>query len=442
MKKLFLFFVINLLILSATIAQIPQKAFTLSNSLADLWHEGKIDQVVRSSIELDSLYAPFFVSRIHNTFSQMMKREEYDNCMKYLDTLVDEKNEKVNKVVEGVHLWGKTLKYTEKSDYEKVVDELLKLLEKGATPVSKINRYCLLIIQKLEKSNTVDKTVLQRLLIKNIEQLEKYEFIEKIAEGKESRKRAWYRYVLCESYHMAYRLNQNNEKYLERASFYSPDLTDITNKSYFFYDLALITGDVDNVGYKFQYYQHLMKNQRIEEGLEVMAAIAFKEPLDRNIKLLKECYVKKNRDVPFKQFWMKYINGHCKVVPANVDKLLNTDIKLEKKDGEWKFIDVWGTWCSPCVGGLPEIQKYYESNEKKQQSKVHVLTFSYGSRKLAEFMKMKKYTFPVVEVNNEVIKAFHITSYPTKILITPEGKYLTLPYRVDWKKYIKNYSLM
>ena len=54
-------------------------------------------------------------------------------------------------------------------------------------------------------------------------------------------------------------------------------------------------------------------------------------------------------------------------------------------------------------------------------------------------MTKNKYSFPVAEINDKVISALNISSYPTKILITPQGNYLKIPIGVDWKKYIENY---
>ncbi|MCU4163769.1 TlpA family protein disulfide reductase [Carboxylicivirga caseinilyticus] len=234
-------------------------------------------------------------------------------------------------------------------------------------------------------------------------------------------------------------LDKDKVENLEKAAFYSPDQLDLTNKSYFFYDAVLLTGNTNDVDYKMKYYKHLVENDLVDKALGVISAIAFEKPLDENINQLKSCYSKLQSNQPFGQYWLNYINSNCKQVPQLSSEF--SDIKLQEKSGQWKFIDIWGTWCKPCVGGLPAIQEFYDKSKKTNSSKIQVLTFSYDSQRLNEFMQENEYTFPVFEVNNEVIKAFNITHYPTKLLITPQGKYLEIPSKVDWENYIKNYSL-
>lgn len=57
-------------------------------------------------------------------------------------------------------------------------------------------------------------------------------------------------------------------------------------------------------------------------------------------------------------------------------------------------------------------------------------------------MNKNNYTFPVSEINNQITQLFKVSSYPTKILISLDNKYLKIPFGVNWKEYMKNYTLI
>lgn len=57
-------------------------------------------------------------------------------------------------------------------------------------------------------------------------------------------------------------------------------------------------------------------------------------------------------------------------------------------------------------------------------------------------MTENNYTFPVSEIDKQTNDLFEVSGYPTKILISPDGNFIKIPFGVDWKTYIKNYTLM
>ncbi len=55
-------------------------------------------------------------------------------------------------------------------------------------------------------------------------------------------------------------------------------------------------------------------------------------------------------------------------------------------------------------------------------------------------MTQRKYNFPVAMGNKDILKTFNVLGYPTKVLITPEGKYIKIPLNMDWVDFIKQYA--
>jgi thiol-disulfide isomerase/thioredoxin len=115
-------------------------------------------------------------------------------------------------------------------------------------------------------------------------------------------------------------------------------------------------------------------------------------------------------------------------------------IDFGKTSQKWTYIDVWATWCLPCVKELPEIELFYLKIKNNPNCNLDLYTFSYNSTELEKFIAKKNYTFPVSEIDEDLIKKLGVSAFPTKYLLSPERKYLEIPHG-NWQEYIKNYTL-
>ena len=443
MKKLFLTLLISLTLISANFAQIPKEAFDLTNSLSGLWKNGEIDKAVESSIELYRLYPPMFIERIHNTLAQRIEDDSKQNSLKYLEQLYNENNQEINEIIAPILLWSKTINSKDESGLKSIAKELESLLGDSSNYESRTERYCLLIIKELDEYVSIDDKTKEELIIRNIKNIEAYPFLIDVpADRKEAEKRAWHRYILAYSYDYLYSNLYNEVENLKLASDYSPDLSDRLNEGAYFYDAALLSGNTKRFGFKSKYQKYLADANREVEALELLSEIAFGNPSNHNIELLQAYYMKTNGGEAFKSYWENYIHKNGKAVPNVKIKFENEEIDLSQKSDGWIYIDIWGTWCSPCRKELPELQTFYLANKEVENSKLKIYTFSYNSQKLSEFMTENKYTFPVSEIDKRTNNLFEVSGYPTKILITPNGNYIKIPFGVNWKMFVNNYTLM
>jgi thiol-disulfide isomerase/thioredoxin len=443
MKKLILTLIFNLFLLSANVAQIPEEAFPLTNSMYELWHKGNTEKAIESSLELYRLYPPFFVDNIHNTLAQQLKNDTLHYGLKYLEELFKKENQEINEIITPIYLWSKAIVAKEEQELILIKEELKKLQKDSSNYESKLERYCLLILKELDKKNATDNGYRVEIINKNISSLETYpNLIEISADRKEREKRAWHRYLIAYSSDYLYSNVNDKEEYLKKASDFSPDLNDRLNQRAYFYDVALLTSNTRQIGYKSKYQKYLVENNRQSEALNLLCEITFGEPSDTNIKSLQEFYEHSKNSESFNTFWESYIHKNGKAAPPVKIQFENQVLDLSNKTGTWIFIDVWGTWCSPCLKELPELQSLYSANQQIPNSKLKIYTFSFGSQNLSDFMTENKYTFPVSEIDKQTNDLFEVSGYPTKILISPEGNYIKIPFGVDWKTFIKNYTLM
>ena len=443
MKKLIRTLTINLLILSTNLAQIPPEAFPLTNSLSGLWRNGEIDKAIESSLELYRLYPPMFIDRIHDTLAQQLEDDSNHYGLTYLELLLKKENQEINEIIAPIYLWSKAIVAKEEQELTSIKQELKNLQKDSSNYESKLERYSLLMLNELDSKNATDNEYQVEIIIKNISSLKTYpNIIQIVTDRKESEKRAWHRYLIAYSYDYLYSNVSNKEEYLKEASDYSPDLNDRLNKSAFFYDAALLTGNARQIGFKSKYQKYLVDNNRKSEALDLLSEITFGEPSDYNLNSLKELHKITQNDKTFNIYWESYIHNKGKTAPQIKIQFEKEMLDLTKKTESWIYIDVWGTWCSPCRKELPELQSLYSENQQVKNSKLKIYTFSFGSQNLSDFMTENNYTFPVSEIDKQTNDLFEVSGYPTKILISPEGNFIKIPSGVDWKTYIKNYTLM
>ena len=83
----------------------------------------------------------------------------------------------------------------------------------------------------------------------------------------------------------------------------------------------------------------------------------------------------------------------------NIKVINETDLKelLDNNKGKVVLVNVWATWCKPCVEEFPDIVKLYEEN-KKSGFEVLSLTVDLPSEvdsKVIPFLKSQNAHFPV-----------------------------------------------
>lgn len=113
------------------------------------------------------------------------------------------------------------------------------------------------------------------------------------------------------------------------------------------------------------------------------------------------------------------------------------DIKGGKKSldsfkGKYVYIDVWATWCGPCVREIPSLQKLEKEYHNKNIAFVSISTdesrrsggsWEAAEKKWRDFVNAKQMTGVQLWSGQDISfqQAYQINSIPRFILIDPEG---------------------
>ena len=96
--------------------------------------------------------------------------------------------------------------------------------------------------------------------------------------------------------------------------------------------------------------------------------------------------------------------------------------------GKYVVLDFWGTWCSPCIEGLPKMKIYYE----KYKEKIEFVGIGCNDNEKSLKEVVKKNGLQWIQllnskiISNNVTLKYGIHLFPTKVLIDPTGNIINV----------------
>ncbi len=414
----------------------------------------------------DKKYLPTLENLLHNSFAQsFMKRadsdfkneaqkqahmNELEAARKLLPAMMADKNPDLKKAVQPIYYWTR-VQENENNDAllrELVTEFINTQLSTTDIYANKVGRYALLIHQVIAPKKTLESTTKELLqpVITNL----KNNQVTDIEGAKRPLliKRAWYRflYAYINSAQGKALLAENRIKeagpYLKTAFEYSPDIIDKNIQYSFFYDLVFLTNKED-ITFQDDYINYLTKNSGDKQ--ETLSALMTTALINTSFKDQLRSFYNSNFSgkESFDDYWVKNINEKAQKAPAVTLKLMDgTRFSSSNQKNKWILLDFWGTWCGPCRREHPDLEKFYKNISTSSTDKITLVTIACldNEKAVSGYMTQNKYSFPVAMSDKRVEKSYNINSYPSKILISPQGKYLVVPFGIDWVDFVKKYA--
>jgi peroxiredoxin len=96
-------------------------------------------------------------------------------------------------------------------------------------------------------------------------------------------------------------------------------------------------------------------------------------------------------------------------------------IKLSDYRGKAVFLNFWGTWCTPCIEEMPEMEILYQ-RLKDRKFQMIAVSVDNDWETVKEFYKKYNLTLPsVLDPGHQVANLYKVYKYPETFLIDANG---------------------
>lgn len=95
-------------------------------------------------------------------------------------------------------------------------------------------------------------------------------------------------------------------------------------------------------------------------------------------------------------------------------------VAMEELRGKVIFMNVWATWCPPCIAEMPGINKLYKDVDKENVAFI-MLSVDQDFQKAIDYNNRKGYDFEVYKTTGGMPQMYNSQSIPTTYVIDSEG---------------------
>lgn len=123
-------------------------------------------------------------------------------------------------------------------------------------------------------------------------------------------------------------------------------------------------------------------------------------------------------------------NGELPMPDLNVE-LVNgkgEPIHLEQFRGKVLFINLWATWCPPCLAEMPNIDQLYRELEPEEDIVFLMISTDREFSKAIDHIARQNFAFPVYQIRRGWPAELNSTTLPTTYVIDKQGR-LVLEHR-------------
>jgi len=97
-------------------------------------------------------------------------------------------------------------------------------------------------------------------------------------------------------------------------------------------------------------------------------------------------------------------------------------VQLAALRGKVVFVNVWATWCPPCIEEMPTIQQLYERLHGRGLEILAVSLDALGAQVVAPFMQSRRLSFPtLLDTKNLVQRLYRTTGVPESFIVDKRG---------------------
>ena len=87
--------------------------------------------------------------------------------------------------------------------------------------------------------------------------------------------------------------------------------------------------------------------------------------------------------------------------------------------GKWVVVNVWATWCAPCIHEMPELDALARSHGNVVV--LGVAADNAAPARLRSFARALKVGYPIIAASREQVAQLKVQAYPTTLVFDPNG---------------------
>ena len=97
-------------------------------------------------------------------------------------------------------------------------------------------------------------------------------------------------------------------------------------------------------------------------------------------------------------------------------------INIADYKGKVVFLNIWATWCPPCVQEMPSMEKLYQELKDEEFEILAVSIDASGDEAVIPFMKEYGLSFPaLLDTNSSIKSLYQTTGVPETFIIDKDG---------------------
>jgi peroxiredoxin len=103
--------------------------------------------------------------------------------------------------------------------------------------------------------------------------------------------------------------------------------------------------------------------------------------------------------------------------------LQNHMVQLSSLRGKVVFINIWATWCPPCVDEMPTIQRLHDRLHAQGLEVLAISLDALGTQVVAPFVRDYRLTFPVLlDAKSTVERLYRTSGVPESFIVDKRGR--------------------
>ena len=130
-------------------------------------------------------------------------------------------------------------------------------------------------------------------------------------------------------------------------------------------------------------------------------------------------------------FLLKQNNSYLKFSPLETGRpapnftlpgLDGKMVSLSNYQGHVVLVNIWATWCPPCVDEMPSMERLYQELKDENFEIVAISIDAMGAEAVAPFMEKNKLNFAALLDPEGTIKSvYQITGVPESFIVNKKG---------------------